>query len=336
VDTLPDRNRQIVLRRRPDGLPTPDDFELIEAPMPELAEGEALVRCDYLSIDATIRTWISAARSYFPPVQIGEVVRCGGVGEVVATRCPTLPVGQLTTTLTGWQEFGVIRDDAFATKLPPGTPLVPVLSVFGSTGMAAYFGLLDIGRPEAGQTVVVSGAAGATGSVAGQIAKILGCRVVGVAGTDEKCRWVVEQCGFDACVNYRSPDFFGDLKSATPDRIDVYFDNVGGAVLDAALARLAMHARVVLCGAISVYNDEHKPPGPANYLNLITARGRMEGFNAFDYWGRYDEAMAQLHEWVDAGALVHHAHVVEGLEQAPDALRMLFAGENFGKLIVAV
>ena len=327
-------NRQVVLRRRPEGLPVAEDFEVVEAPMYELDEDEALVATTHLSIDATIRTWISDARSYFPPVELGEVVRCSGVGAVVASRCATLPVGTVLTTLNGWQTHCVVRDDIFVTKVEGDTPPIKVLSVFGGTGMAAYHGLVDIGRPEPGQTVVVSGAAGATGSLVGQIAEILGCRAVGVAGTDDKCRWVVSELGFDACVNHRSDTFVQDLRAATPDRIHVYFDNVGGRVLDAALGRLAMGARVVLCGAISVYNDEHRPPGPANYLELITARGRMEGFNTFDYWGRFDDTMAQLRTWVTEGRIVTHETVVEGLERCPDALAMLFAGDNLGKLVV--
>jgi NADPH-dependent curcumin reductase CurA len=239
-------------------------------------------------------------------------------------------------SLPGWQDYAIVRDDAFTTKLPPETDLIPVLSIFGATGMAAYFGLLDIGRPQAGETVVVSGAAGATGSIAGQIAKLEGCRVVGIAGSEEKCAWVVDELGFDACVNHRDPDFAARLREATPERIHVYFDNVGGRILDVVLHRLAMRARVVLCGAISVYNDEHKPPGPANYLDLITVRGRMEGFNAFDYWDRLDEALGKLGAWVADGSIKRREHILDGLERAPDALRMLFTGENVGKLIVAV
>jgi len=263
-------------------------------------------------------------------------VRAASVGVVVASRCDTLPVGVVLTALGGWQEYAVVRDDVFKTVISPTIPHPAALGVFSNSGMTAYFGLLDIGRPEAGQTVVVSAAAGATGSVVGQIAKLEGCRVVGIAGGADKCQWVLDEFGLDACLDHRSEDFAADLKAATPQRIDVYFDNVGGPVLDACLGRLAMRARVVLCGAISVYNEDHKPPGPANYLELITARGRMEGFNAFDYWDRYDEAMADLHRWVDEGLLVHREHVVDGLENAPEALRMLFTGGNRGKLVVKV
>jgi NADPH-dependent curcumin reductase CurA len=304
--------------------------------VPELVDGEALVAQEYLGIDATIRTWISDARSYFPPVELGEVVRSAGAGVVVASRCATLPVGTRLSTLGGWQHLAVVRDDGLVTPVPEGAPLVWVLGVLGSTGMAAYWGMTDVGRPEAGQTVVVSAAAGATGSVAGQIARLAGCRVVGIAGGQDKCRWVVDELGFDACVDHRSADFAADLRAATPNRVDVYFDNVGGPVLDTVLRRLAHRGRVVLCGAISVYNDDHRPPGPANYLELITARGRMEGFNAFDYWGRYAEATDQLRAWLESGELVHREHVFEGLDEAPNALRALFTGENRGKVVVRV
>jgi NADPH-dependent curcumin reductase CurA len=327
-------NRQILLRARPDGLPEAEDFELVEGEVPEPAPGEAVMRTTYLSIDPTIRTWISSARSYFPPVELGEVVRCSGAGEIVATDCAAYQVGDLVYSLPGWQDYGIVRDDAFTTKLPPGTDLLPVLSVFGATGVAAYFGLFDIGRPSPGETVVVSGAGGATGSIAGQLAKIEGCRVVGIAGGADKCAWVVDELGFDVCLDHRSPTFADDLRAATPDRIDIYFDNVGGPILDLALHRLAMRGRVVLCGAISVYNDEQKPPGPSNYLDLITFRGRMEGFNAFDYWDRLDEALGRLAGLMAEGRLVVREHVVDGLERAPEALRMLFTGENRGKLIV--
>lgn len=335
-----ERNRRILLARRPEGLPVADDFTADEVDLPELADGEALVRIRYLSIDPTVRTWISDARSYFPPVELGEVVRASGAGEVVATRCPAYEVGDLVTTLSGMQEYAVVRDDVFTTRVPDGIDATEVLGALGQNGMAAYVGLVDVGRPKEGETVVVSAAAGATGSVAGQIAKVLGCRVVGIAGGEEKCRWLTEELGFDAAIDHtRHPngDGFADaLRAATPSRVDVYFDNVGGWMLDAVLKRLAMHGRVVLCGAISVYNDERKPPGPANYLELITQRGRMEGFNTFDHWDRFPEITAQLVEWVRDGRLRTRETVVEGLDAAPEALRMLFEGANIGKLLVKV
>jgi NADPH-dependent curcumin reductase CurA len=329
-----ERNRRITLARRPVGLPEPDDFAADEVAVPELAEGEALMRVRYLSIDPTIRTWISEARSYFPPVALGEVVRASGAGEIVATRCDAYQVGDLVTSLPGWQEYAVVRDDVFTTRVPEGISTTDVLGALGQNGMTAYVGLIDIGRPREGETVVISGAAGATGSVAGQIASILGCRVVGIAGSAEKCRWLTEELGFDAAIDYHDDGFADALRAATPDRIDIYFDNVGGWILDVVLHRLAMGGRIVLSGAISVYNDTTKPPGPANYLDLITARGRMEGFNTFDAWDRFEDITAQLAEWVADGSIVTRDTIVDGLDAAPEALRMLFEGANLGKLVV--
>ena len=331
-----DRNRRITLARRPEGLPVDEDFHTEEVDLPELTEGEALVRTTHLSIDPTVRTWISDARSYFPPVAIGEVVRCPGAGVVVETRCDAYEVGDLVTSLPGWQQYSVVRDDVFTTKAPEGVDAPSLLGVLGQNGMAAHIGLLDVGRPQPGQTVVVSAAAGATGSIAAQIAKIHDCRVVGIAGSAEKCEWLVDGLGLDAAIDHRADGFAEALKAATPDRIDVYFDNVGGWILDAVLRRLAMHARVVLCGAITVYNDAHKPPGPANYLELITQRARMEGFNTFDHWARFEEITSELAGWVADGRLTSRQTVVEGLDRAPEALRMLFEGANIGKLLVEV
>lgn len=331
-----DANRQITLAQRPDGLVRADDFDHVEAPVPELADGEALVRTQYLSLDPTVRTWISSARSYFPPVEIGEVVRCPGAGRVVATRTDAFAVGDPIYTLTGWQDYAVIRDDGFATRLPPDMTFTQALGVLGNNGITAYIGMLDIGKPQPGETVVVSAAAGATGSVAGQLAKRQGARVVGIAGRPDKCAWVVDELGFDACVDHRAEDFVDQLRAATPDRVDVYYDNVGGTVLDAVLKRLAGGARVVLCGAIAVYNERHKPPGPSNYLELITQRATMTGFNAFDHWDRFGAITDELAGWLADGSLKGREHVLEGLAAAPEGLNMLFTGENLGKLLVRV
>lgn len=329
-------NRQLTLVRRPGGLVEADDFALVTTPVPTPAEGEAVIRTVYLSIDPTVRTWISEARSYFPPVQLGEVVRCPGVGVVVETAGEGFAIGDPVYTLTGWQDYAIVRDDLFSTRLPRGTNLAAALGVLGNNGITAYIGTIEVARVEAGETFVVSAAAGATGSIAGQIAKLRGARVVGIAGRDDKCAWVVDELGFDACVNHRAPDFVEQLRATTPNRVDAYFDNVGGPVLDAVLKRLAPHGRVALCGAIAVYNAEHKPPGPANYLELITQRGTMTGFNTFDHWDRFGAITDELAAWMAEGRLVHREHVVEGLEQAPEALNMLFTGENLGKLVVAV
>ncbi len=257
VPDLP--NRQIVLRRRPTGLVQPDDTELITLPAPEPAEGEALIRTTYVGLDAAARTWLNDQQGYLPPVQLGEVIRAAGIGEVVATRCPAYEVGDVVTTLTGFQEYVIVRDDVFSTpvagKAHPAEKVdqLAVMSVYGPTGATAYFGMIDIGRPQPGETVVVSAAAGATGSVAGQIAKIAGARVVGIAGGPEKCRAVVEDFGFDACIDYQNDDLNAALKEHCPRRVNVYFDNVGGPILNAVLGRLATKARVVLCGVISSY-----------------------------------------------------------------------------------
>jgi NADPH-dependent curcumin reductase CurA len=329
-------NHQLVLARRPTGLVEPGDFESVTGPIPELVEGEALMHTIYLGMDATVRTWLNRGEGYLPAVGIGEVVRCSGIGRVVATRCPAYEVGDVAYSLPGWQDYAVIRDDVFTTKIDDVADLRSMMSVFGATGAAAYFGLLDIGRIKAGETVVVSAAGGATGSIAGQIAKIHGCRVVGIAGTDEKCAWVVDELGFDGCINHRTADLGRELAELCPDRIDVYFDNVGGAILDAVLGRLNQHGRVVLCGAISTYNAQGRPPGPSNYLNLISRRGRMEGFITLDYWDRFPECFEQMRAWADEGRLTWREQVFDGLDTAPEALNALFTGANTGKVIVAL
>jgi len=330
-------NRRILLKRRPEGLVARDDFESTEGSVPEPADGEVLVRTDWLGIDATVRTWLSKAEGYIPPVEIGEVVRCSGIGTVLQSRSAKVPEGAVVATLTGWQEYAVVGDDPMLTTvLAEGSDPLAALSVFGAAGLTAYVGLTEIGNAEAGETVVVSAAAGGTGSIAVQIARILGCRVVGIAGTDEKCRWLVDQLGIDGAINHRSDDLSTRLKELCPQRVDVFFDNTGGPILDAVLGRLANNGRVVLCGAISSYNDAHKPPGPANYLNLISRRGRMQGFISWDYWGRWAEITEQLEKWMFDGKLTHREHIFEGLDAAPDALNAMFIGDNIGKIVVRV
>lgn len=336
VRTVPDlTNRQILLRRRPTGLVQPGDTELVTAPAPEPAVGEALVRTTYVGIDAAVRTWLNDQPGYLPPVQLGDVIRAAGVGEVVASRCDAYAVGDVVTTLSGFQEYVIIRDDVFATVIPGVVDQLAMMSVYGSTGATAYFGMVDIGRPQPGETVVVSAAAGATGSLAGQIAKIAGTRVVGIAGGPEKCRVVVEEFGFDACIDYREGDLAAALTEHCPRGVDVYFDCVGGPILDAVLGRLAHKARVVLCGVISSYlTGEH--PGPANYVNLLAKSALMQGFNTLDQWGRFDEAFAAIRQWKQEGRLVHREQVFEGVESCVDALNGLFTGANIGKTVVKV
>ncbi len=328
-------NRQILLRRRPTGLLQPGDTELVTSPAPQPAEGEALLRNTYIGIDAAVRTWLNDQPGYLPPVQLGEVIRAAGIGEVVASRCDAYAVGDVVTTLSGFQEYVIIRDDVFSTPIPDANDQVAVMSVYGPTGATAYFGMTGIGKPKPGDTVVVSAAAGATGSVAGQIAKIAGARVVGIAGGPEKCRIVVEEFGFDACIDYKQDNLAAALKQHCPRGVDVYFDNVGGPILDAVLGRLAHKARVVLCGVVSSYlTGEH--PGPANYVNLLSKTALMQGFNALEMWDRFDEAFADLRRWEQDGKLVHRETIFEGIESCVDALNGLFTGANIGKMLVKV
>lgn len=328
-------NRQIVLRRRPTGLVAVEDTELISAPAPEPAEGEALLRTTYVGLDAAVRTWLNDQQGYLPPVGIGEVIRAAGVGEVIESRCPAYQVGDIVTTLTGFQEYSIIRDDIFSTPIPGESDQRAIMSVYGSGGATAYFGMKEVGRPQPGETVVVSAAAGATGSIAGQIAKISGARVVGIAGGPEKCRVVVEDFGFDACIDYKNDDLRAALKQHCPKGVNVYYDNVGGEILDAVLGRLAPKARIVLCGVISSYlTGEH--PGPKNYVNLLSKTASMQGFNALEMWDRFDEAFTDLRRWGAEGLLVHRETVFEGLESCVDALNGLFTGANIGKMLVKV
>lgn len=330
-------NHRVLLAQRPDGLVREDDFAYDEQPIPEPLSGEVLVQVEWLGIDATVRTWLSKAEGYIEPVEIGEVVRGSGVGRVIASRSERIAEGQLVATLTGWQEYAVVGDDPMlTTPLAEGSDPQAALGVFGANGLTAYVGLTEIGKLKEGETVVVSAAAGATGSIAVQIAKILGCRVIGIAGTDEKCAWLVDDLGADGAINHRTDDIPTKLRELCPKRVDVFFDNTGGPILDAVLGRLADHARVVLCGAISSYNDHHKPPGPPNYLNLISRRASMQGFISWDSWGRWGEITEVLASWVADGRLRHRSHVFEGLASAPHALNAMFTGENIGKIVIKV
>jgi NADPH-dependent curcumin reductase CurA len=331
-----DTYRRMLLASRPHGQVDGGTIRLdATAAVPEPADGEALVRVRYLSIDPTIRTWMDDAPGYLPPIGIGDVVRSGGIGEVVTSRSDAYREGDLVFGMTGWQEYALADGGANAmTPLPPGVDPTIALGVLGVTGMTAYFGLLDIGRPQPGNTVVVSGAAGATGSVVGQLARIEGAgNVVGIAGSADKCAWLTDELGFDHAVNYRDGNVASRIRETCPDGIDIYFDNVGGEILDVCLANLAMKARVVLCGAISQYNED-RPAGPRNYLNLIVKRARMEGFLILDYLGRFPEAQDRMAGWVTEGRIKHREHIVEGLEHAGDALNLLFSGGNTGKVVV--
>jgi NADPH-dependent curcumin reductase CurA len=330
-------NRQWTLARRPQGAVGAEDFHLVEGPVPAPSDGEVLVRNHLLSCDPTQRGWM-AADTYLPAVRIGEVMRSIAGGTVVESRHPGLRPGQLVTGMFGWQDWAIARPGTASapSAVPPGVPLETALSILGLTGITAYFGLLEIGRPQPGETVVVSGAAGATGSAVGQIARLKGCRVVGIAGGPEKCRLLTEELGFDAAIDYRAEDVAARLKALCPKGVDVFFDNVGGEILDAALARLALRGRVVLCGAISRYADDTLAPGPSNYLNLLTRRGRMEGFIVIDYMPRAGEAIGALAAWLREGKLKDRVDVQDGFEQAPAALARLFTGQNRGKQLVKI
>ncbi|MEN8160734.1 MAG: NADP-dependent oxidoreductase [Myxococcota bacterium] len=329
-------NRKIVLVKRPEGEVTPDCMRLAEEPVRELAEGEALVKNLYLSCDPTQQGWMKYD-TYMPAIPIGDVIRSGGVGEVIESRSPLYTKGELVSGLVGWQEYAIADGGGNRMQaVPDGVSAVDAVSVFGITGLTAYFGLLDIGQPKAGETVVVSGGAGATGSVVGQIAKIQGSRVVGIAGTPEKCRWLTEELGFDACVNYKTDDVGAALRAACPQGIDVYFDNVGGAILDAVLLQINKGARIALCGAISTYMDKEPPPGPRHLMQLILKHGHMEGFLVLDYVARFPEALAAMTKWAAEGKLQNRVDVVDGIENAPTAFQKLFTGGNIGKLLVRV
>ncbi|GAC1588936.1 MAG: NADP-dependent oxidoreductase [Acidimicrobiales bacterium] len=330
----PPSNRRIVLARRPHGLVTEEDFRHEVAELPEPAPGEAMVRNLYLSLDPAMRGWMDEGDTYVPAIGIGEVVRCGGVGEVVVSNTEDLASGDLVSGVLGWQDYALVtaRGPRGVSKLAPGTDPTMAMSVLGITGLTAWFGLFEVGRPEPGETVVVSGAAGATGSVAAQLAKAHGARVVGIAGGPEKCDWL-RSLGLDEAIDYRH-DLRAQLKSACPDGIDVFFDNVGGEILETVLHRIRDRARIVMCGAISGYNDTTAAPGPRNLSQLIIHRGRMEGFIVFDYARRFPEAQADLARRVTSGELQWKVDIVDGLEKAPMAMNRLFNGGNTGKLLV--
>lgn len=335
---MSDRNRRLVLAERPTGMIDESTIRIDEADVPQPGPGEALARVRFLSIDPTIRTWMDDAPGYVPPIGIDEVVRSGGIAEVVQSNCDRYSPGELLFGMTGWQDFVIADEGGRAMQpLPPGVPPQIALGLFGITGMTAYFGLLDVGRLKEGDVVVVSGAAGATGSTVGQIAKIKGAgTVIGIAGGPEKCSWIVDDLGFAAAIDYKNEDVAARLRELAPGGIDLYFDNVGGEILDACLGQLAMRGRVVLCGAIATYNDRGSIRGPANYRSLIIRRGRMEGFIIIDYLGRFPEAQMEMAGWLASGQIKSAAHIVEGLERAPEALNLLFTGGNTGKVIVQV
>lgn len=330
-------NKQWRLAARPVGEPKDSDFSWHEEPVPALEDGQVLVRQVYLSIDPTNRIWMSDMDQYMSPVGLGELMRGKGHGVVEESRHPGFAPGDVVFGFMGWQLYALM-DGKDLFKLPGAAPFpfTAFVAVLNDIGATAYFGLMEIGQPKAGETVVVSAAAGAVGSLVGQIAKIQGCRVVGIAGSTEKCNWLRDELGFDAAIDYKAEDVGKMLAEHCPDGIDVYFDNVGGAILDAVLARINLRARIVMCGLISGYNATKRVPGPYNYANILMKRARVEGFIVLDYIPRFGEAIAALGPWLAQGRLKYRVDVVDGLDQAPAALRGLLAGSNIGKRVVKV
>jgi len=330
-------HRALHLVARPDGVPKDSDFALHESAAAALGEGQLRVAVRYLSIDPAMRVWMSEQKSYWPPVPLGDVMRAAGIGEVVESRHPRYPLGTWVSGMTGVQNQ-VVSDGKGLRPFDAASLPHPAwaLSVFGATGLTAWFGLTDIGKVQAGETVVVSAASGAVGSTVVQIARNLGCRVIGIAGGPEKCAYVKDTLGADAVIDYKHEKVGKALSTHCPDGIDVYFDNVGGEILDAALSRLRMHARIVLCGGISQYNATDAVRGPVNYLSLISARARMQGFVVLDYLDRANEAMAVLGPWAAAGKLTSKIDQLDGLEHFAEALRRVYSGANFGKQVLKV
>jgi NADPH-dependent curcumin reductase CurA len=331
------KNQHIVLAARPNGEIRHGDFDIVDAPIQVPEAGEVLVEVTYLAVEPAMRGWMEDKESYVPPVQIGEVMRGQGTGVVVQSNNPDLPEGTLVSGLIGWRRYLVSDGRSIPLReMPEAVAPATALNVLGLTGLTAYFGMLDIGKPKAGDTVLVSGAAGATGSIAGQLARIAGARVVGIAGGKEKCDWLVSELGFDAAIDYKSEDTAQRIAELCPQGLDIYFDNVGGEILDMALDNLAQHARVVLCGGISRYNETGPIPGPVNYLNLVYRRARMEGFIVMDFARRFPTAIEELVKYLGSGELRHRETVLQGFEQLPQALMNLFSGGNIGKQLVAV
>ena len=329
-------NRQWLLKSRPVGMIKESDFELKESPVPAPGPDQFVARNIYLSLDPAMRGWMTERDSYIEPVKLGDVMRGGTIAKVVASNHGSFEPGDYVFGLGGWQDYVVYGPQNVPQKLPSGTPfaLSNFLSVLGITGLTAYFGLLDVADPRAGETVVVSAAAGAVGSIVGQIAKIKGCRVVGIAGSDEKCAWIKDELGFDAAINYKTENVQEALEEACPNKIDVYFDNVGGEILNTVLGMINVGARISICGAISQYNATEPVPGPSNYISLLTKRSKMQGFIVMDYAQRFMEAQTQLGKWVADGQIQHKEEIVGGLQNAPRAILRLFEGTNEGKLIV--
>jgi NADPH-dependent curcumin reductase CurA len=329
-------NRQIVLASRPQGMPKDSNFSVVESPLGSPGDGQFVVQTTYLSVDPYMRGRMTEAKSYVPPIPVGGVVEGGAVGKVIESKNETFREGDTVLGNWGWQEYALL-DGHYVEKVDTSLgPVTTALGVLGMPGMTAYFGLLDVGKPKAGETVFVSGAAGAVGSLVGQIAKIQGCRVAGSAGSDEKVEYLLNEAGFDAAFNYRGADLGAKLDEACPQGVDVYFDNVGGPMTDAVFTRINLHARIVVCGQIDQYNSPTAPQGPRLLGYLILKRARAEGFLVFEYAQRYAEGRRQIAEWLRDGKLTYRETIVDGLENTPKAFIGLFEGENTGKMLVRV
>jgi NADPH-dependent curcumin reductase len=329
-------NKQILLAARPFGEPKPTDVQLVETEIPTIVDGEVLIKTKYISLDPAMRGWMNEGKSYIKPIKINEVFRAGTCGEVIESKNENFKVGDSVVGGWGVQQYGVSTGADLTKARTDLAPLHTYLATLGMPGLTGYFGLLDTGLPKAGETVLVSAASGAVGSVVGQIAKIKGCKVVGLAGDDEKCKYVIEELGFDACINYKTLDVKKSLREICPEGIDVYFDNVGGEILDIVLTMINLRARIVICGAISQYNNTIAAKGPSNYLSLLVNRARMEGIVVFDNAANYGSAIKEMAGWMMEGKLKSKVQIEKGIENFIPTLMMLFEGKNFGKLILEV
>ncbi|MFC4722195.1 NADP-dependent oxidoreductase [Geojedonia litorea] len=329
-------NIKYVLKKRPFGIPEADIWERQTEPIPQISEGEVLIKHHYISLDPAMRGWMNEGKSYIEPVNLGDVMRAGTVGIVEASKHPNIKVGEFITGWGGVQNYTVTNGKGWHKIDAKLAPLPMYLGVLGMTGMTAYFGILEVGKISTGDIVLVSGAAGAVGSVVGQIAKLKGCTVIGIAGGQEKCRYLTETLGFDAALDYKSDSFVNDLKQACPKGIDVFFDNVGGEILDLALTKLRRHARVVICGAISQYNTKTRIKGPGNYLSLLVNRATMQGMVVFDFADKYLEAAQHMAGWIQSGQLKSEETIIEGIDNFHNSFLKLFSGDKQGKLLLKV
>lgn len=329
-------NKQLLFIKRPVGEVDSDTWSLETNPIPEIKEGQILIKQHYISLDPAMRGWMNNSKSYIEPMAIGSVMRAGSVGEVIASKNPRFKVGDYLAGTGGVQQYTATDGKGYYPVDPKMAPLPTYIGTLGMPGMTAYFGITEVGKIKEGDTLLVSGAAGAVGSIVGQVAKIKGCKVVGIAGGAKKCAYVVDELGFDACIDYKNENIASRFKEECPKGIDVYFDNVGGEILDIALSRLRMHARIVICGAISQYNNKTAIKGPSNYLALLVSRATMQGMVVFDYADRYKEGVMQLGQWMMEGKLKTREDIYEGIENFPETFQRLFSGDKMGKLVLKV